>query len=944
MPNKSSIKRRDLSLDYLRGIVVFLMVLAHVIHFFHEESNATLRFWEGVGNTVCFVTFLFISGAVTYLAYLKDENKWNEKKKKIGFRVLYLLIGYYLIGFTGRLNQFTLPFDFQTWGKTALDILIFKDVPGFTEFIFPFLFITATLPLFRRLYYKITEGRLNVAIAAFFTYILATALFIIPIGEPFNYYKALLVGAEGIYRFPIIQYLPVFFVGLYWGRFLVDEPSQKKKEKLALLIGGTFAWTYAISKVLTIFINISFVNPLNRWPPSIGFISIGMAFAFFSLIVILTIQKNKLIDIINRFFVYVGQDAFDMFLSSTLIILIYNQIYGQRWENMWIVILIFSIVTLLSMLMSSLNRIQSASLFNHGTDIFTRDQRIFKKRYLALATLLCVVVFANLQIPVYSDVAGEMVQRPEIIITQNEVKEEDIYWWNNDYGYYRQFEMKNEHPLSSLFTGQIVTTEIDHSILVQTQKSLEDGSDMKIVFLNEQGEYEETNLLVTNPNTTTTQLSFETLSNVSPNKMTNRYFLYYGKNVTEAANEVELKTNRSAKNYSVIAKKEVLNAINTSVSRKWNLIENREDTSLIFSAKINNDEFYDTILNYRVLDTEIEGMMVLNDPANYSATIDVSKLNPGLYAIQAIAKSNTGGAESQISYFYVSYPAYIAWTIDWEGYSESESALNKITEFSDEFEIPLTHFFNPRIYVTEDVTQEQRNFMTQWVLDRKLNHDDSVGLHLHMHKDFVEAAEVEVRNEPRWATFQENDGYDIPTTEYEYEEIMKMVKLGIELFEENGLGTPDMYRAGGWFADSDVMKVLEDLNFKLDSSGRKPELWWSKYSYWNLESTTQPYQPAKTNQNLSVGATYDFWEFPNNGGDTTGYESEALINKYKENTPKMPLGEKILVTYISHPKWIYTDAPKIEAVLNYLENFRNEKDLGPVKFITLEEAYNIWTQ
>ena len=325
----------------------------------------------------------------------------------------------------------------------------------------------------------------------------------------------------------------------------------------------------------------------------------------------------------------------------------------------------------------------------------------------------------------------------------------------------------------------------------------------------------------------------------------------------------------------------------------------------------------------------------------YQANVPLENLTPGKYSLQATASTETEDLPGQIVNFYLSYPMYVAWTIDWEGYDENDTNLEALASISSEYEVPLTHFLHPRIYIAEEVSEERADYLSAWIRSRL----EPVGLHLHMQKDYVKAAGVEPKEAPRWAKFKENDGYDIPTSEYSYEEIKKMVKYGVDLIRSNGLGTPTMYRAGGWFANKDVLQALEDLNFKLDSSGRKPENWWSGYSnIWNLEETTQPYKPSKENQNLSFKPAYNFFEFPNNGGDSTSYDTSELIDKFDANFDEGPLEEKRIVTYISHPRWFDVDGPKMKEVFKYINNFSYTEDAGPVVYITLEEALNVWSK
>lgn len=932
-------KNRDLSLDYIRGFAVFIMILAHTIHFFHTETNQYLRFLEGVGNTLAFTIFLFVAGAATYLAYLKNEERWKEKRNRIFRRIIYLIIGYYVIALASKISSFTWPPSIE-WLKTIGNVAVFLDVPGFTEFIIPFIILTISLFPLRKIYKKISKSLLTTIITGLITFLAGTGLYLAKINYPISNIISLFAGYESYYRFPVFQYLIVFLLGLNWGNFITKEG---KKEGRAFKLGLASFTIFAISYFVSQFANITFLDPLYRWPPSIGFITIGLAFSYIAIIFIYSLLKIKIIDPINRFFVYIGQDAFDMFIFSTFIILISTQILEIKFEGFGAVLLIFASIIGLTTLIASLNLFDSPSLFRKGTDIFTPRQKIFKKRYLILSSVMMIVVFTNLKIPIYSDIAGAVVQPEKIIDAKPIEKEAEIPWWDNEFGYYRQIEIKNSGPFVSIKPGETLKFPLNHNLLVQTDKSKENGQDMRLLyFSDEDGKFQEIEYKIENPNTVQSELLFNVVNKIYPRKYDNRYFIYYG-NLTAEQRFNDFETNHPLGRYEANLSNEVKHPITTKVNHRWNLLDStQENSKLIFSAKINDTELFGAPVTYEVLNTNVDGRMLLTDPSVYQAEIDTSKLGPGEYKIQAFAKTNIKGVQSQIVTIFVTYPMYVSWTIDWEGYNETKTALSRLEQISSKYDVFYTHFFNPRIYAAQDITDEQREFMTTWVKERNEEFNEPIGLHLHMHRDMVEAAGVEFRDSPVWANLPPNDGYAVPTTEYSAEEVAKMIKWGVGQFEENGIEKPIIYRAGGWFANLGVLSVLDDLGFSLDSSGRASESWWSRYKFWNLNSTTQPYKPSKLNQNIEEEPTLDLWEFPNNGGDTTAYEASDMIKKFTDNYSGGVLSERKLITYLSHPRWIDIDAPKMEEVLSYLENFKYSEDAGPVVYITLERAYEEW--
>jgi hypothetical protein len=167
----------------------------------------------------------------------------------------------------------------------------------------------------------------------------------------------------------------------------------------------------------------------------------------------------------------------------------------------------------------------------------------------------------------------------------------------------------------------------------------------------------------------------------------------------------------------------------------------------------------------------------------------------------------------------------------------------------------------------------------------------------------------------------------------------------VQKFEEKGLSTPTMFRAGGWFADETTLEALNDYGFVLDSSGRTTFVFGKNNvtTPWNLLATTQPYYPNRYDQNSAVGDTLGLWEFPNNGGDSWAFSQEEMYGRYRENYTGAPVSEKRVVTFISHPDWFYMDKPKMDGLLTSIESDLYSDDTGPVIFATLEEVYNIWS-
>lgn len=389
-------------------------------------------------------------------------------------------------------------------------------------------------------------------------------------------------------------------------------------------------------------------------------------------------------------------------------------------------------------------------------------------------------------------------------------------------------------------------------------------------------------------------------------------------------------------------------------------------------------------ISYFIPETDVFGIFTKSrtefydtNKVYYTSTVDLSELSVNSYNFWITVHMPCELIKIVSDKIFISEPLYISWTQDWEGGDVPQQYLNDIDEISKNYEIPITHFFNPRIYQTNVMSSYRSDQLTNWIKRRRDQNGDNIGLHLHMYPDTIMEAlkktaterivqkEIEetdengiitkkivdevvldtifpVRYEPRWGGYTQDS--DIPVSAYTYEELKYIFSWASDVFESKGLGRPNGFRAGGWFADEDVLLALQDSGFHYDSSGRTFEYRGTNKMklQWELKETTQPYKPNVTDQNSSVAPNLKIWEFPNNGADSWVYSDKDMIERFNLNWDGNPLKEKKLVVYLSHPHWFYVDKPKMNAVFSHIDQFAYSKDRGPVIYINLDTAYEIW--
>ncbi len=562
-------------------------------------------------------------------------------------------------------------------------------------------------------------------------------------------------------------------------------------------------------------------------------------------------------------------------------------------------------------------------------------------------------------------------------------------WWDSNYRYYKRIILENTDSENPIIEKQWVTFEINHKKLVEKSYSLEDASEIRVVYLND-SRYEELPFIIEGSNTESANISFQVFQNIDPKTRNRNYFLYYGNKYPETS-EVsidEYNPESTPKSFRITLSSQARNPVFLSQNRLWILkgTNNFEDYSKI-KLRLDISSSIDLKENpkYRVNGTLVEGEFEKTEENVFEAEIDPNSTLSGEYSIDTWVKLKDGTLMySPKEKIIISYPLYIVWSMDWEGYDTSDETLKAIDEFSKKYETPISHFWNPRVNLV--LSKERVKYLIDWIKTRAEKQGDEIGLHLHMHYDMVEASGVEeILTTPHWASDRGN-GSDVPTSSYPIEDFEKMLVWALAEFKSDGLPTPKSYRAGGWFADLEMLQVLPKYGFVLDSSGRTkyslgsdilPDdtkeseanqneteyffseeelldpisapitedtniLYQTEYKvdgFWDLLSTTRPYKISEIDQNSYISPNIELWEFPNNGADSWHFGTQDMIERFKDNYENKPLNQSQVVTYLSHPHSVQVDISRLEGVYEYISKNLAKDDTGPVVFVTLVDAY-----
>lgn len=956
---------RIYTFDLLRGIAVLTMMVAHGVYFFHSRDSAVLLSLENFGNTVSFVTFLVVSGAVTWIAFFGRHRQGQPvNRRRVFTRVLLFLLAYYVLAIVMAGRELLAIEGFARL-RLIFNILSFRFLPGFTEYFPPFIFYSALIGLMPRIFSAISRrlfGVIGVSLAA---WLLGWWLYQLPVGPTIKPWLALLAGGEGLFRFPILQYLPVFLMGLYWGHRTHAIPDLSSRQRF---IGRAFWWLAVLTAaayVMSFATDIPRATIFMRWPPTIPFLGLGLGFAFFVAWVLYALHQLRRLRFLRDMLLTFGQNALGLFWSHVFLLGLYAAADGPKVSSIWVFLFLWIVLLLLSLALTTFlpfnfrfaltsirgsqterdEALEGQAVFDLSKDVAseavvatkgfrqfffpyprTTSRRILRKRH-KLGISLVVLVAAIFVFPATTE---------EISLQQQSQGSE--LWWSDAYAYRQHLTLQNPESFVTLQPGTPVEITLDHRTLVEQGKSRADGLDLKVVYWTGKSHLVIDSSL-RQPDSQQTKLTFRIPSAIEGQKPEQFYSIYYGGFVATSPSAGSLEPQSSV--LASFESEDVYPFLST-VSSAWSLVGVTRSESITFS--LTTEKPYEgATVTYQIIDHAQTGAMLSSSENSWTAIVPIGSLPPGAYQIQASLNETSGQIHtSQLTGFYRSHPLYVSWTQDWEGYDANQRYLDAIEAIAKQFELPITHYYNPRVFITETVAPQRARALVQW-LQRRFEQGDGFGLHLHLFHDFVEQAGVTVRTEPNWG--DRGDGYGVPLSAYTADEQKILIQKALDLTFANGLPSTKLFRAGGWFANLDTLRVLEDLGFTVDSSAR------TKYQFgrnrlpghWDILATTQPYRPSRTNQNRTSSNPFPVLEIPNNGADSYAFSAQAMIDRFTLNFEDGILDAPQQVTYLSHPHWFdEAEQGRIREVLTYINRYNFARDHGPVIYATAETIANVF--
>jgi hypothetical protein len=245
-------KQRDHSIDIMKGLLVYGMILAHVIQFFSPFHlfEGSLYISDFFINLITFSGFFFCFGYTSDLSYYRKPFKNVFCKMLVN--TFKTLVAFYISGVFFRLFISNSPLQWET----LKNIITLNDIPGWSEFLVSFTLVTLLgLLLFKPIQFIVERKLWFIVICAG---LLCTTF--IPYESVTSTQLGLLIGTTEYASFPVLQYFPYYLIGVFFARHRTSFNYRYLFISLVASAVFIFKWT-----------DQDFTLP-QRFPPSIYWI------------------------------------------------------------------------------------------------------------------------------------------------------------------------------------------------------------------------------------------------------------------------------------------------------------------------------------------------------------------------------------------------------------------------------------------------------------------------------------------------------------------------------------------------------------------------------------------------------------------------------------------------------------------------------------------------
>lgn len=342
-------------------------------------------------------------------------------------------------------------------------------------------------------------------------------------------------------------------------------------------------------------------------------------------------------------------------------------------------------------------------------------------------------------------------------------------------------------------------------------------------------------------------------------------------------------------------------------------------------------------------------------PTRFSGSLDVGAIGAGTH--QILVAANAADTAAFALTFNRTHPLYFIMTTDWDFPEPGQVSLDYHDQLRTEHpELVYTHFIGPYTFTSPELTEARKAELAAWAIERRDQHDDEIGLHIHPWCHFVEAAGLACNTTLSTVYQTDTTGYTIKLEAYGQEGFETLLDKADEIFIARGMGKPVTFRAGGWTAVIETLKALANKGYIADTSANnwaRMEEWRNQGNLytWNMENwsmigdTSQPYYPNTTDKQSSAPPTVPILEVPDNAIMVDYVTVQEMKDIFTANWPAAaPLSapRTFMMGFHPAPSMSVEEFRRLDGILDHADLYLASQHDGPVVYARLKDLPQVW--
>ena len=291
---------------------------------------------------------------------------------------------------------------------------------------------------------------------------------------------------------------------------------------------------------------------------------------------------------------------------------------------------------------------------------------------------------------------------------------------------------------------------------------------------------------------------------------------------------------------------------------------------------------------------------------------------------------------------------YVMVSTDWD-FSDPGNPSCDFTDklHADHPGMALTEFVGPYTFTDPAVKASRAQSLVDWLIKNRDMYGDEIGLHIHPYCNFVTHAGLSCITDQSTVYASDATGYTIKVSAYGRTQFATLLRDAKQLFAAHGLGTPTLFRAGGWTATIETLQALDDEGFVGDSSAlnwARIEEWkgkelyrWTEEHWGPIGDTSQPYYPSEGDILADTAPRVKLLEVPDNGVMIDYVSLAEMTGIFDANFNGTPLDKPTTLMMGFHPSTSFDSAEygRVDGFLRYADRHLAVNADGPVIYTTL---------